>query len=233
MTNPSYYHTYAFAQFDPCEPKIAPTILNTSTTKLLALRGKGDGALSAILGCHAPKMRLVTSAVYVADERAAAVAVQRASDLAETAIVELTQDHLPLPVSVSATVVRPGAVEVTAFSSNALAATVHVDNPDGAWLVYADAYDPRWHAWVNDRPTPIVPAYVGLKALRVPHGDSLVRMEFSGASTMAMSVLAFGGAMCSLSLLVYCVTCCIAGFPSFSTRRDAATSRQEPSNTRS
>jgi len=213
LTNPSYYHTDAFAQFDPCEPKIAPTILNTSIAKLLALRDKGDGALRAILGCHVLKMRLVTSALYVADEKAAAVAVQRATDLVGTAIVELPQNHLPLPVSVASAIAQPGAVELTAFSSNTLAATVHVDNPDGAWLVYADAYDPRWHAWVNDRPTPIVPAYVGLKALRVPHGDSLVRMEFSGVSTIAMTVLAFAGAMCSLSLLVYCVTRCIAGFP--------------------
>ena len=217
MTNPSDYHTYAFAQFDPCEPKIVPTILNTSITKLLSLRNKEDEGLRAILGCHVSKMRLVTNVLFVADERAAAMAVQRASDLVGTAIVEVPQDRIPLPASVSPTIARPGTVDVTAFSANAIAATVHVDNPDGAWLIYADAYDPRWHAWVNDRPTPIVPAYVGLKALRVPNGDSLVRMEFSGASTIAMTVLAFGGAMCSLSLLLYCVTCCIAGFPS--TRR--------------
>jgi hypothetical protein len=85
---PSYYHTYAFAQFDPCEPTIkAPTILNTSIAKLLSLRDKGDGALRTILGCHAPKMRLVRDARYVADDKAAALAVQGASGLAGTVFV--------------------------------------------------------------------------------------------------------------------------------------------------
>jgi hypothetical protein len=212
---PSYYHTYAFAQFDPCEPTIKPpTILNTSIAKLLSLRDKGDGALRTILGCQAPKMRLVRNARYVADDEAAALAVQAASDLVGTAIVEIPQTLSQPAAAASPMSVSPGTVAVTAFSSNALAATVHVDDPNGAWLVYADAYDPRWHAWVNELPTPILPAYVGLKAVRVPKGDSVVRMEFRGASTIAMTILALIGAMCSLSLLIYCATCGIRGFPS-------------------
>jgi len=207
---PSYYHTYAFAQFDPCEPSIPLTIISTSMAKLLALRDKGDKALRTILGCEAPKMRLLTKAVYVEDEKQAAAAVQNVQDLAGTAILESSRPPEPS----SATKEIPGSVAVTRFGANALTATVHVDNPDGAWLVYADAYDPRWRASINGQTTPVVPAYVGLKAVRVPGGDSVVRMEFSGAATAVMTVLAMTGAICSLSLLGYCAICCVVGFPS-------------------
>ena len=89
-----------------------------------------------------------------------------------------------------------------------------MDDPEGAWLVYADAYDPRWRAWVDAAPAPVVPAYVGLKAVRIPRGDHVVRMEFGGSARVGMSALAAGGAACSLSLLAYCALCCITGFPS-------------------
>jgi hypothetical protein len=71
-----------------------------------------------------------------------------------------------------------------------------------------------WQAWANDRETPVVPAYVGLKAVRVPAGDSVIRLEFRGASSTAMTALASAGAICSFSLLAFCAACCVAGFPS-------------------
>jgi hypothetical protein len=209
---PSYYHTYAYAQFDPCEFSVPPIVMGASMAKLLALRDKGDGALQTILGCRAPKMRLTTDAEYVEDEKQAASAVQRAPDLAATVILELPRTHRPAQGS-SPKTAHPGTVAVTRFTANAITASVYVDDPHGAWLIYADTYDPRWHAWVNDQSTPVVPAYVGLKAVRVPTGDSTVRMEFRSAATAAMNALAFMGAMCSLSLLVYCASCCVRGFP--------------------
>ena len=48
---------------------------------------KEDGAFGG-LDADVSKMRLVTNVLFVADERAAAMAVQRASDLVGTAIVD-------------------------------------------------------------------------------------------------------------------------------------------------
>ena len=210
---PSYYHTYAFAQFDPCEFSIPPLVVAASMGKLLALRDRGDRGLLTILGCRAPKMRLVTNAVYADDEEQAASAVRHAADLAGTVILQLPRSHPRPAEGASSGTENPGTVAVTQFAANELTASVHVGDSQGSWLVYADAYDSRWRAWINGQPTPIVPAYVGLKAVRVPKGDSVVRMEFRGAATLAMTVFAFAGAMCSLSLLGYCAACCIAGFP--------------------
>jgi len=211
--SPAYFNTYAYAQFDPCEPSLLVRSVSRSMAKLLSLRAKGDEALRTILGCGAPKMRLVTNAIYVDDENGAADAVRRSSDLAGTAILELPQTQAPPGARSQTHSEIPGTVAVTRFSANALTIVVRVDDVDGAWLVYADAYDARWHAWVNEQATPIVPAYVGLKAVRVPNGDSVVRMEFRGAATIGMSILASVGAICSLSLLGYCAMCCVRGFP--------------------
>jgi len=211
---PSYYHTYSYAQFDACEFSIPATVMGASISKLLALRDKNDRALQTILGCEAPKMRLLRDAVYVEGEEAAVRAVQRAPDLAGTVILQLPRGY-PRPAERSASRTEDrGTVTVTNFAANALTAAVRVEDPQGAWLVYADTYDPRWRAWVNGQPTPVVPAYVGLKAVRVPTGDSVVRMEFRGAGTVGMTALALAGALCSLSLLGYCANCCFAGFPS-------------------
>ena len=209
---PSYYHTYAFAQFDPCEFSIPPLVVSASVGKLLALRDKEDSGLRTILGCRAPKIRLVNDAAFFDDEQQAATAVQRAADLPGTVILQLPRSD-PRPAEPSSRTENPGTVAVTKFAANELTASVHVADAQGSWLVYADAYDPRWRAWVNGQPTPIVPAYVGLKAVRVPNGDSVVRMEFRGAARLGMTALAIAGAICSLSLLGYCAACCIAGFP--------------------
>jgi len=213
LASPTYFHTYAFAQFDPCQSSLLVRSLSSSMGKLLALRDRNDVELQTILGCKAPKMRLTTTAMYVDDEKEAATAVQRTPHLAAVAILQLPRGY-PRPAErLSASGENPGAVTLTEFGANALTARVHVDDPEGAWLVYADAYDPRWRAWINDKAAPIVPAYVGLKAVRVPQGDGVVRMEFGGSATVAMRILGVGGAIVSLSLLVYCAWCCIGGFP--------------------
>ena len=46
----------------------AEIVIGTSMAKLLALRNKDDAALRTVLGCRAPKMRLMNEAMYVDDE---------------------------------------------------------------------------------------------------------------------------------------------------------------------
>jgi len=213
LASPTYFHTYGYAHFDPCESALLVRGVAPSMGKLLALRDKGDHALQAILGCHAPKMRLVSNALYVKDEVEAEKTIRTTPDLAALAILAVPEGDSRPPQSASASAGDPGFVSVSEFGTNALTVKTQVANPEGAWLIYADAYDPRWRAWVNDQPTPVVPAYIGLKAVRVPRGDAVVRMAFVGPANVAMSALALGGAICSLSLLVYCAICCIRGFP--------------------
>ena len=97
---------------------------------------------------------------------------------------------------------------ISADNNTALAAVIFAL----AWLGF----------WIDGKPMPIVPAYVGLKAVWVPQGESVVRMKFSAWSNVGVRVLALGGAICSLSLLLFCGISCIRGFPS-SRRKVTAT----------
>ncbi len=213
LETPSYFYTYAFAQFDPCQRVLEWFSIGTAMQKLLALRDENDRALQTILGCHAPKLRLLTQAFYANSEAEAAAAVRSQGDLANVLILQWPSD-VPQPrMPRLSTGESPGSIRVTDFGANAIELKVNVTAPDGAWLVYADAYDPRWRAWINGKPVPIVPAYVGLKAVWVPHGESVVRMKFAAWSSVGVRVLAIGGALCSLSLLLYCGFCCVRGFP--------------------
>jgi hypothetical protein len=214
LSSSTDFHTYAYAQFDPCRSSFKAFTVATSIRKLLDVRDPNDHALRAVLGCNAAKVRMLTRALYVTTEQDAATAVRSSPDLINTAIIEVPSEFQRPAEDSSPPTDLPGSVVVTEFGANGLTAKARVTNRDGAWLIYSDAYDPRWRAWVNDAPTPIWPAYIGLKVLRVPSGDSTVRLEFGSSATIAMSVLAVGGAACSLSLLIYCVWCSIRGFPS-------------------
>lgn len=235
LQTPAYFYVYAFAQFDPCRRKREWNLewhsVGIAMQKLLALREENDQALQTILGCYAPKLRLLTQALYVTNEAEAAAAVRNHGDLVNVAILQLPANLPPPPMPRSSPAGSPGSVHVTDFGANAIQIYVNVTNPGGAWLVYADTYDPRWQAWVNGKPAPVVPAYVGLKAVWVPQGESVVRMKFSAGSNVGVRVLAIGGAICSLSLLLFCGVCCVQGFPSsqrkvsetLSTRTDEST----------
>jgi hypothetical protein len=211
--SPAYFHTYAYAQFDPCRSSLVGFTVASSMAVLLDARDPNDPALRTVLGCDAPKLRLLTGAHYASSRADASAAVRSTSDFVHTAIIEATSRAPIVDERQFADTDLPGAVSVTAFSANRLIAHVRVITPDGAWLVYADAYDPRWHASVNDTPTVVVPADLGLKAIRVPPGDSTVRLEFYSMGTVALTVLALVGAACSLCLLVCCVRCAVCGFP--------------------
>jgi len=214
LQDPAFVNTYAFAQFDPCRAEFVQRAIGTAMQKLLSLRDQNDPALQTILGCHAPKLRLMTQALYVNNAAKAEEAVRSRGDLTNVVILQLPSNSPRPSMPHSPPAESPGSVHVTNFGANAIEARVKVTVPGGAWLVYADTYDPRWRAWVNRESAPIVPAYVGLKAVWVPHGESTVRMKFSAWSNVGVRALAIGGAICSLSLLLFCGICCVRGFPS-------------------
>ncbi len=220
----AFVNTYAFAQFDPCRSEFQLRAIGTAMQKLLALRDKDDPALQTILGCHAPKLRLMTQALYVNTEAEAEAAVRSHNDLANVVILQWPTNSPVFPMTRSVPAEGVGAVHVTDFGANAIEIQVNTTVPEGAWLVYADTYDPRWRAWVNGKPVPIVPAYVGLKAVWVPHGESVVRMKFAAWSNLGVRMLAAGGALCSLSLLLFCGICCIRGFPASCRKQSESTS---------
>jgi uncharacterized membrane protein YfhO len=81
-------------------------------------------------------------------------------------------------------------------------ASVHVDAPQGAWLVYDDAYQPGWHASVDGREVPVYRADVAFKAVWVPAGAKVVRFWFRHGANHALSyAIAVFGVVCALALV--------------------------------
>ncbi len=52
-------------------------------------------------------------------------------------------------------------------------------SPSAGWLVFSEAYDPGWRAWVDGRPTPLLRANLALMALALPPGEHEVRLRYT------------------------------------------------------
>jgi hypothetical protein len=131
-----------------------------------------------------------------ADEAERLVAAALAGGGVPATVVRATDGAtLPGPIGVRGGDAA-GRAQVTGFSLGELRAEVHVDAPEGAWLVYADAYHPGWRAEVNGRPVSVHEADLAFKAVAVPPGASAVRLWFDhGANTLLGHGLALFGAL--------------------------------------
>ena len=106
------------------------------------------------------------------------------------------------PTDAGPWVPEAGTVQVTRFTLDELVAQTQVAAPDGAWLVYADAFHPGWRATVDGRDVPIAEANLAFKAVWLPRGDHVVRFWFQpGLSYYASYALAVFGAACGLAVL--------------------------------
>jgi hypothetical protein len=198
-----YWITYGFAQFDPCRSQYMTELRTRGVDRLLRVARKDGPALDAILGCDAPKLRLVAGATIVEDARAARDALR-----ANAAITAPTADVIRLgpgtarPPSAGTWVPEAGTVQVTQFTLNELVARAHVAVQDGAWLIYADAFHPGWRASVDGREAPIAEANLAFKAVWLSSGDHVVRFRYRpGLSYYASYALAAFGLACGLALL--------------------------------
>jgi len=206
------WNIYPFAQFDPCRSAVRADTLAVGVQRLLSLE-RGDGLdLSPILGCGAPKLRVVADAALVqsADEaRKALVAALRAGERLPAVIQPAAGVAPPTPGPAGG---PAGRVEVTRFTADELEARVEVDASGGAWLVYADAFHPGWRASVNGQEVPISVANLGFKAVRVPPGASAVRFWFGRGPSHALRYAVAGfGAAWALGLVLAMVRSLLRG----------------------
>jgi len=82
----------------------------------------------------------------------------------------------PQPLPAGEGSFEPGEVVVRRPRAEEL--EVDVRGSSGGWLVLSEAWDPGWSARVDGRRAPLVRADHALRALRLPPGDSLVRLRY-------------------------------------------------------
>jgi len=88
---------------------------------------------------------------------------------------------------------------VQEFSFNKLRIVINNNSGVSALLYYADAWHPRWHAYVNGRPAFIFKSNIGYKSVIVPPGKSEVIFQFRDA----ISKLLFNG-LIAIGISVFC-----------------------------
>jgi len=108
-------------------------------------------------------------------------------------VIRLGADAVP-PERAAAPSPDAGEIEVTHFTPNELTAQVEIPGTPGAWLLYADAMYPGWHASIDGEPAPIAEANLAFKAVWVPSGAHEVRFWFArGFSYWATWAIALFG----------------------------------------
>ncbi len=80
-----------------------------------------------------------------------------------------------------------GSIEYTLVSAQAV--RVRATAPCAAYLVVADPYYPGWTATNRGKPTPILRAYGGVRAVMLPAGENLVEFAYRPRSVHAGAIL--------------------------------------------
>jgi hypothetical protein len=211
------YHTvisFAF-RLDPAQPLGRPDGLandRVSALKECRWRRQPDPALSAVLGVSAPKLRLVSEAIYVDSDAEARKAVTESSMLDTVPVLRNVPKELQFGKPGDSGQAK-GAIVVKEFSANRLAAEVDVAQEKPVWLTYADAAHPSWQATVNGHAVPIVEACLAFKAVRLESGRNTVEFAFrGGVSSLAQRSLALICALLALGAFVGLVATLVPGW---------------------
>jgi hypothetical protein len=140
-----------------------------------ALDAKDDEALSKVLGCGVPKLRMVSSVRYAINEKVAEKIICCDDDIYNHPIIiapkaEQIDDQI-------AVVAASNTITVTGFSSNMVRLVVRNNEALPLWLIYADSFDDRWKATIDGIPMKIFKANIAFKALKIEPGSHEVVMN--------------------------------------------------------
>lgn len=192
---------YAVLGIDPCYPVVPRNRVDNYSPGVSALAhhlfgpGYGIDKLGAyykrdpdalffrLVGCGGrAKLQFVDrfeedvlepAAMVSPETMAEAVLVERA-DTGERRLVRSNGGAYP-----NATSLASQGMSITHFSANRLDVKVSPPGPNGAWLVYADAFHPGWRAMVDGRPAPVWKANMAFKAVFLPPGTETISFDFT------------------------------------------------------
>lgn len=198
---------YNFIQFDPCKSEYRSDWWSPGVPKLLdaaSANYPGARAFSNVFGFESPKLRLVPQSVFLASDEAVWQRVRESPDF-DQAVILKKKGEIQRASSVDG---PQGDIRVLDFNANRLDVEARVSAKDGAWLVYADAYDPGWHATVDGRKVTVEAAYLAFKAVWLGPGSHRVCFEFSsGLMSFLTRFIAVFSAV--FGFFFFCVFLCV------------------------
>lgn len=130
-----------------------------------------------ILGCDDQKLHVSTSPRLVGDTAAAIAAIRRDETPWHDVIVASKVPTKATDTGALSAEAGRSEIDVLRFRPGLLEVRVR-HAPAGAWLVYADAFDPHWHAIVNGASRPIAVANLAFKAVPLQPGENRVTFVY-------------------------------------------------------
>lgn len=155
------------------------------------LRKTDQRDLAVISGYGGQKFRLlpVACAINVHSDRAALEILDSRKRWNRQVVVE--NPNSPINTNAALVPMCNSEIKLGDFSANQFDVSVSNGMSQVAWLIYADAYAPGWHATVNGKIVPVIKAYAAYKAVKVYPGISQVDFFYhDGIQSTCMSIFA-------------------------------------------
>jgi hypothetical protein len=179
-------------QWDPPTPQFRVDWEAKNVAALHKVLGNASTQdLATVSGAGGLKFRLLADAAAIhvkTDKEALKLVGSRAGWDKQVILTDPGNETAPSAAPLAAPESR---LDLGEFSANSLSLTLSNGLAQPAWLIYADAYSPGWHATVNGKPVPVLSAYGAFKAVKVPAGSSQVRFYYHyGIHSLCLSALA-------------------------------------------
>jgi hypothetical protein len=195
----TYDYLEGFLGFDACAhlglthhalPWVLDALASYRSTEVLErrkVRAVPPESFAWTTGCERPKLQFFT-AVPPAKDAASSPALAGNPSAASLALSPTHGDN-------GVPSLRPGALgptppyDVIAFSPNRLSLRLRQPLESDRWLYYADAWHPRWGAWVDGRPATVVRANEAFKAVHLPPGAATFEFRYAGGLDLSLAAL--------------------------------------------
>ena len=145
-------------------------------------RPRYDFILSKVLGVGAPKIRL-TNNVNIAKSATEAYKLTKTTNIFAKPVITINRCNL-YNNAYKQPAVPLYTITNTYFTNNQHKFLINNFNDVPMWLIYADANNPNWHAYIDNSPTEIYPANLAFKAIQVPPGSHEVYFKFTKTITI-------------------------------------------------
>jgi hypothetical protein len=83
------------------------------------------------------------------------------------------------------------SIKVDSFSANELRFRVNIQNVEGRYLIYSDAYHPNWHVYIDGIESNLLRANLAFKSAFLPSGNHIIKFQFGGLRDRIKLLLPF------------------------------------------
>jgi hypothetical protein len=190
---------------------LQPGTIDLSTIGASAFVISGDGPFARALGCNVPKLQIVPEPIYADNDKAATLIKARpkqgdkdSSDTLPRIDLNPIIDEAAPPLE-SRGQPQDANATIVEFSPNRLVADISNPYQTDAWIVYLDAFIPRWRAEADGVSTKTRRVNLAFKGILVSPGPHRIGFYLDDAMAVDTTVLgSIGLGVWGLLSIVFC-----------------------------